>query len=154
MSQEYLLHVTAVNGKRTVWFGGRKIFKWLSLWMCTWQCGVLGFLLGLIWTTSALLAESHPADGDPFTVPLSPQLEANFLGFTCVLIPLPFLFLSPISLSEELLLQWHFPKWVLESQHTAAEAPAPGHVDRGETVWKPARICETRQPHLRLLFHR
>ena len=72
--------------------------------------GVLGFLLGLIWTTSAPLADSHPADGDPFTVPLSPQLEANFLGFTCVLIPLPFLFLSAISLSEELLLQWRFPK--------------------------------------------
>lgn len=78
--------------------------------MFTWQCEVLGFLLGLIWTTFALLAESHPADGDPFTVLLSPQLEANFPGFTCVPIPLPFLFLSPISLSEELLLQWHFPK--------------------------------------------
>ena len=48
--------------------------------MFTRQCEVVGFLLGLIWTTFALLAESHPADGDPFTVPLSPQLEANFLG--------------------------------------------------------------------------
>lgn len=106
--------------------------------MCTLQCGELSLLSGLIWTTSSLSAESHFPDGGPFTVLLSPQLEANFWGFTSVIIFSCVLFCFPcssllLSLSEKLLLQNHFLKWVIGNKHTVATESVPGKVDQCET---------------------
>lgn len=80
-------------------------------------------------------------------------LRLHFYDHFLLLFCFPFSSLS-ISLSEKLLLQSHFPKWVMGNKYTVATGPALAQVDQGETVWKSAQPWERPgRPCPRLSFH-